>query len=141
MPRIAGIEIPKEKRTDIALTYLYGIGRKNSAKVLKIAKVDGSKKAKDLTDEEIGKIQKVIEEYKLEGDLRREIFDNIKRLKEIGTFRGLRHGKNLPVRGQNTRRNARTKRGKRVTIGAIKKEVLQKMEPASAQTKPKEGNK
>ncbi len=125
--RLAGINVPDEKRVDIGLTYLYGIGRSNVKKVLEKAQVDGSKRIKSLSDDEQKRIQKVLEEYKIEGDLRAELIGNIKRLKEIGSYRGIRHSKNLPSRGQRTRSNARTKRGKRVTIGAIKKEVAQKM--------------
>ncbi|MEM4259578.1 MAG: 30S ribosomal protein S13 [Candidatus Pacearchaeota archaeon] len=125
--RISGVNIPEEKRIDIALTYLYGIGRSNVAEVLKKANVDGSKRVKSLSEDEQKRIQKAIESYKVEGDLRAEVSANIKRLKEISSYRGLRHIKNLPVRGQRTRSNARTKRGKRVTIGAIKKEVAAKM--------------
>lgn len=124
MVRIAGVDIPEGKPTFIALTYLYGVGRKNVAKILEKAKVDGAKKALDLSSEEIARISKVLDEYKTEGDLRRDVSENIKRLKEIGSYRGIRHVKNLPVRGQRTRTNARTKRGKRVTIGAMKKEIL-----------------
>lgn len=127
MPRIAGVDIPLNKRTDIALTYIYGIGRKNVVPILKAANVDGAKRVKDLTTDEVSRIQKVIEKYKVEGDLRAEVYANIKRLKEIGCYRGLRHSRNLPVRGQRTRSNARTKRGKRVTIGAIRKEIAEKM--------------
>lgn len=125
--RIAGVTIPDEKRVDIALTYLYGIGRGNVKDILKKADVPPNKRVKELLEEEQKRIQKVLEEYKIEGDLRVEIASNIKRLKEIGSYRGTRHAKNLPVRGQRTRSNARTKRGKRVTIGAIKKEVAVKM--------------
>lgn len=125
--RISGITIPDEKRLDIALTYIYGIGRSNVKNVLASSQVDGSKRVNKLSEEELKKIQKALEEIKIEGDLRAEISENIKRLKEIGTYRGLRHVKSLPVRGQRTRSNARTKRGKRMTIGAIKKEVAIKM--------------
>ncbi len=125
--RISGINLPDEKRVDIGLTYLFGIGRGNVGEVLMKAGVEPSKRIKALTEEEQKNIQKVLETYKLEGDLRVEIQDNIKRLKEIGSYRGLRHSRNLPVRGQRTKSNARTKRGKRVTIGAIKKEVAAKM--------------
>ncbi|MBI1982506.1 MAG: 30S ribosomal protein S13 [Candidatus Levybacteria bacterium] len=125
--RIAGVNIPDEKRIDIALTYLYGIGRNNVFDVLKKAQVEGDKRVKSLSEDEQKRIQKALEEYKLEGDLKVEIASNVKRLKETGSYRGMRHAKNLPVRGQRTRSNARTKRGKRVTIGAIKKEVAQKM--------------
>ncbi len=125
--RISGFNVPEGKRVDIALTYLYGIGRSNVKSVLQKADVDSSKRVKNLSEDEQKRIQKILEEYKIEGDLRAEVTGNIKRLKEIGSYRGIRHGKNLPVRGQRTRSNARTKRGKRVTIGAIKKEVAAKM--------------
>ena len=125
--RIAGVNIPDEKRIDIALSYIYGIGRNNVLGVLKKAGVKASKRTKTLSEEEQKKIQKVLEVFKLEGDLRAEVSANIKRLKEVGAYRGFRHSKNLPARGQRTRSNARNKRGKRVTIGAIKKEVAAKM--------------
>lgn len=125
--RISGVTIPDEKRIDIALTYLYGIGRGNVYEILKKAKVEPSKRVKALSEEEQKTIQKILEKYKIEGDLRVEVSDSIKRLKEIGSYRGMRHSRNLPVRGQRTRSNARTKRGKRVTIGAIKKEDAIKM--------------
>lgn len=125
--RIAGINIPDEKRVDISLSYIYGIGRSNALDVLKKADVKGSIRVKDLSEDEQKRVQKAVEEYKVEGDLRSEVSNNIKRLKEVGSYRGHRHSKNLPVRGQRTRSNARTKRGKRVTIGAIKKEVAAKM--------------
>lgn len=125
--RISGVTIPDEKRVDIALTYLYGVGRNNVYNILKEAEVEPSKRVKALSEDEQKKIQNILEKYKLEGDLRVEITNNIKRLKEIGSYRGMRHSKNLPVRGQRTRSNARTKRGKRMTIGAIKKEVAIKM--------------
>ena len=120
--RIAGYNLQDVKRVDIALTYIYGIGRKNVVGILKKAEVEGLKRVNTLSEEEQRRIQKVLEGYKLEGDLRAETYANIKRLKEIASYRGSRHSKNLPVRGQRTRSNARTKRGKRVTIGAIKKE-------------------
>lgn len=125
--RISGVDLNQNKRIDIALTKLYGVGRSNVAKILKTAGVSAEKRTKDLTEEEINKIQKTMDGVKVEGDLRREIADNIKRLKEIGSYRGIRHSRNLPVRGQRTRSNARTKRGRRVTIGAIKKEIATKM--------------
>lgn len=130
--RISGITIPDEKRVDIALTYLYGIGRSNVSDVLKKAEIDGSKRTKTLTEEEIKRITKILESYKVEGDLRTEVMGDIRRLKESGSYRGSRHNKSLPGRGQRTRSNARTKRGKRLTIGAIKKEVATKMEAAAA---------
>lgn len=125
--RISGVNLPDEKRVDIGLTHLYGVGRSNVSDILDKAEVDASKRIKALTEEEQKRIQKVLETYKLEGDLRVEIQGNIKRLKEIGSYRGTRHTKNLPSRGQRTKSNARTKRGKRVTIGAIKKELAAKM--------------
>lgn len=130
--RVSGITLPDNKRIDIALTYLYGIGRSNVVAILQRAGVAGSKRTKDLTDEEQQKIAKVLEEYKLEGDLRAEVTGNIKRLKEIGSYKGSRHAKGLPARGQRTRSNARTHRGARKTIGAIKKELAAKVDAAKA---------
>lgn len=132
--RIAGYNLQDVKRVDIALTYIYGIGRKNVVDILRKAEVDSSKRIKSLSEDEQKRIQKVLEGYKLEGDLRAEISSDIKRLKEISAYRGTRHSRNLPVRGQRTRSNARTKRGKRVTIGAIKKEEAVKTE-AKKETK------
>lgn len=130
--RISGVNIPDEKRVDIALAYLYGIGRSNVSTVLEKAHVEAAKRVKSLSEEEQRRLQKALEEFKIEGDLRAEVTGNIKRMREIGTYRGIRHTRNLPVRGQRTRSNARTKRGKRVTIGAIKKEVAAKIEAAKA---------
>lgn len=125
--RISGVNIPDNKKLEISLGYIYGIGRKNVLDILENAKVDGAKRVHTLTEEEQKRIQHVLEAYKLEGDLRTELNGNVRRLKDIGAYRGTRHSKNLPARGQRTRSNARTKRGKRVTIGAIKKEVAVKM--------------
>ena len=125
--RISGINIPEGKKLEIALGYIYGIGRRNVYHILDKAKVDGSKRVNSLSEEEQKRIQQALETYKLEGDLRTEIAANVRRLKDINSYRGMRHSKNLPVRGQRTRSNARTKRGKRVTIGAIKKEMAVKM--------------
>ncbi len=123
MVRIAGVDLLAEKRVDIGLTYIFGVGRSNVAGILKKASVEAHKRIKDLTDEEVSKLAKIIEkEHMVEGDLRRFVQDNIKRLREIGTYRGTRHTKGLPARGQRTRSNARTKRGKRKTIGAMKKD-------------------
>ncbi len=130
MPRISGIDIPASKRTEIALTYIFGVGRRNVGKLLKLANVNPDKRAKDLTSDEIGRLQKATDTISIEGPLRGSILDNIKRLKQIGTYRGLRHSNNLPVRGQHTRHNARTKRGKRMTVGALKKEDAAKIETA-----------
>ncbi len=125
--RVAGVNIPEQKRVDRALAYIYGIGPSNALDVLKKAKIDASRRLKDLSEEEVIRIQKVLDTIKTEGDLRAEVVSNIKRLKEIGAYRGVRHTRNLPSRGQRTRSNARTKRGKRVTIGAIRKDVAEKM--------------
>lgn len=117
MPRIIGIDIPKEKRIEISLTYLYGIGRPLSNKILKVAEINPDIRAKDLTEEEIAKLTSVLQrDAKVEGDLRREITQNIKRLIEIGCWRGLRHKKGLPARGQRTKTNARTRKGPRRTV-------------------------
>src|SRR3989344_867702 len=126
MARIAGVDLPENKRVDIGLTYIFGIGRSNVVAVLKDAGVDGAKRVKDLTEEEINKLQKQVEKFKVEGDLRQEVEQNIKRLEETGSYRGLRHRKGLPSRGQRTRSNARTKRGKRKTVGTVRKEVVAK---------------
>ena len=129
MVRIAGIDLPPGKRLDIALTSIYGVGRNNVRDILSKASVNDSKRVKDLTEEEVGRIQKVLDkDYKIEGDLRTEVTGNIKRLKEIGSFRGIRHVRGLPVRGQRTRSNARTKRGKRQTVGALRKDVRAKLD-------------
>lgn len=132
MPRLAGVEIPAEKRIEVALTYLYGIGRHNVLEILKKAQIDGNKRAKALDDQELSRLQKVIETMPIEGILRKIVLENIKRLKQIGAYRGLRHTARLPSRGQRTRSNARTRRGKRVTIGALKKEDLAKKETSTA---------
>ena len=123
MPRIAGVNIPENKRVCISITYIYGIGNTLSKKILEKTKIDQNKKAKDLTPEEINSLREVIEKnYKIEGDLRRQIMVNIKRLKDIGTWRGLRHIKRLPVRGQRTKTNNRTIRGNlRKTMGSGRK--------------------
>lgn len=117
MARIAGIDLPKDKRTEIALTYIYGIGKSTSQKILALAGIDPDIRVKDLTEEDATRIRVIIDkDYKVEGDLRREVTQNVKRLQEIGSYRGLRHRRNLPVRGQRTRTNARTKRGARRTV-------------------------
>lgn len=129
MARIAGVDIHNEKRLDIALTYIYGIGRSNVKNVLSQAEIDSSRRVKTLTDEEISRVAKVIEKgFTVEGNLRQEITANIKRLREIGSYRGSRHAHKLPSRGQRTRSNARTKRGKRLTVGALKKDDRVKLD-------------
>jgi small subunit ribosomal protein S13 len=123
MARLAGIDLPNDKRADISLTYIFGVGRSNVAQLLEKAKVEGSKRMKDLSEEEVNRLQKALEGWVVEGDLNREIAQNIKRLEDIGSYRGMRHRKGLPARGQNTRRNSRTKKGKRKTVGTVKKET------------------
>ena len=123
MPRIAGIEIPKNKRIDISLTYIYGVGRSLAKRVLEEVGIDAAIRAKDLSDEDVSRLTSVIQkEYKVEGELRREISADLKRLMDIGTCRGIRHKRGLPVRGQRTHTNARTRKGPRKTVGAMKKE-------------------
>jgi len=117
MARIAGVDLPKEKRTEIALTYIYGVGKSTSQKILAQAGIDPNIRVKDLTEEDATRIRVILDrDYSVEGDLRREVTQNIKRLQEIGSYRGLRHRRNLPVRGQRTRTNARSKRGARRTV-------------------------
>jgi len=128
MPRIAGIDLAENKRIDIALTAIYGIGRVNVMDILKTAQIDPAKRVKELNAEEVAKIQKIVEDIPVEGVLRKKISQDIERLKAIRCYRGIRHIRNLPVRGQRTRSNARTKRGKRRTIGAIKKKDMTKLE-------------
>ncbi|MEK7101318.1 MAG: 30S ribosomal protein S13 [Patescibacteria group bacterium] len=140
MPRIAGRDIPENKKVRFALRYIYGVGPNNVEKILEVAKVDPDKRVKDLDAAELSRLQKAVETVKVEGDLRKEISQNISRLKETGTYRGVRHAKGLPVRGQRTRTNARTKRGQRVTIGALKKEILA-VKGAAVKEKEKEKKK
>ena len=123
MARIAGVDLPREKRIEIGLTYIYGIGRVSATKILEEAGVDPNTRVKDITDEEVKKISDVIDNQGIlvEGDLRREIALNIKRLQEIGCYRGIRHRKNLPVRGQKTKTNARTRKGPKRTVANKKK--------------------
>ena len=122
MARIAGVDLPREKRVEIGLTYIYGIGVASSNKILTKAGINPDTRVKDLTDDQVNAIRKVLEEdeYKLEGDLRREVALNIKRLTEIGCFRGLRHRRGLPVRGQRTKTNARTRKGPRKLVSKSK---------------------
>ncbi|MFT9494199.1 30S ribosomal protein S13 [Anaerosolibacter sp.] len=122
MARISGVDLPREKRVEIGLTYIYGIGRKTSNAILEKTGINPDTRVRDLTEEEVGKLRLIIDnEHKVEGDLRREIALNIKRLKEIGCFRGIRHRRSLPVRGQRTKTNARTRKGPRKTVGRKKK--------------------
>ena len=127
MARISGVTIPSEKQIWVALTYIYGIGQKSSYDILALAKVDPITRVKSLTDAEIGRIQDtIISKYEVEGDLQRKVTANIKRLKEIKSYRGLRHTNNLPSRGQRTKTNARTRRGKKTTVGGTAKKVASK---------------
>ena len=128
MPRILGIDLPKEKRIEAALPYIYGIGPTRSRQILAQVQISGDKRAKDLTEEEISKITSVVQKnYVTEGDLRRDNNDNIRRHMEMGSYRGLRHRKGLPVRGQRTKTNARTRKGKKPVVGHI----IKKEEPAA----------
>jgi small subunit ribosomal protein S13 len=121
MARIAGIDLPKNKRSEIGLTYIYGIGRSLSNEILKKASVSPDTYVKDLTEDEVVRIREILKDCRVEGDLRKDVSLNIKRLQDIGTYRGQRHKKGLPVRGQRTKTNARTKRGKRKTVGSGRK--------------------
>jgi len=121
MARISGVDFPREKRVEVGLTYVYGIGLSSSQKILKVAGINPDTRVKDLSDEDVNKIRKAMEGYKVEGDLRREIALNIKRLTEIGCYRGLRHRRGLPVRGQRTKTNARTRKGPRKVVSRSKK--------------------
>jgi small subunit ribosomal protein S13 len=121
MARIAGVDLPREKRVEIGLTYIFGIGRSNSRKILEEAGVDANTRVNQLTDEDVNKLRRVIEQHRVEGTLRAEIARNIKRLMDIGAYRGLRHRRGLPVRGQRTHTNARTKKGPRRAIAGKKK--------------------
>ena len=137
MARIAGVDLPRNKRMEIALTYIYGIGRTTAKKILLEAEVNGDTKSDNLTDAELTRIRSVIDShFKVEGDLRREISMNIKRLMDIGTYRGLRHRRGLPTRGQRTKTNARTRKGPKKAAGALKKRAMMAKKPA-----PKPGPK
>ena len=122
MARIAGVDLPRDKRIEIGLTYIFGIGRRTSNDILAKAGVDPNIRVKDLSEEDAGKIRKIIDaDYSVEGDLRRDVSLNIKRLMEIGCYRGIRHRRGMPVRGQNTKTNARTRKGPKKTVGRKKK--------------------
>lgn len=122
MARIAGIDLPRDKRVEVAITYIYGIGRSSAKKIIEQAKVNPDTRIKNLAEEEINRLREIIEkEHRVEGDLRREIALNIKRLIEIGCYRGLRHRRGMPVRGQRTKTNARTRKGPRKTVGVRRK--------------------
>lgn len=136
MQRLMGVILPDNKRIDYALTLIYGVGWTRSKDILKKTKVNPDKRVKDITEEELKSLTQLIETaFKTEGDLRSEISQNIKKLREIKSYRGLRHAQGLPVRGQRTRSNARTKRGRRKTVGALSKEAWAKIEVASNASK------
>ncbi|MBN1526954.1 MAG: 30S ribosomal protein S13 [Candidatus Omnitrophica bacterium] len=136
MPRIVGVDIPKEKRVELALTYIFGIGRTLSNKILKVANISPDKRAKDLSEEEVARLSTIIQkDYKVEGDLRREQGANIKRLIDIGSYRGLRHRRGLPVRGQRTKTNARTRKGPRKTVGVVRMKATRAAPGAEAAAK------
>lgn len=139
MARIAGINLPENKRADVGLTRIFGIGRSNVLSVLRQAKIEPKIKIKDLDAAQISNLTKVISEFPVEGVLKKQINENIKRLRTTGTYRGLRHGQGLPVRGQRTRSNARTNRGKRKTVGAMRKKDMAKLD--STKSSEKETNK
>jgi len=127
VPRILGVDIPKDKHIDVALTYIYGIGRTTAGKILKEVNIDSIRRAKDLSDEEVNRITQAIQTgYKVEGDLKRDVNQNIRRLISAGLYRGLRHRKGLPVRGQRTRTNARTRKGPRKTATVTKQAPAKK---------------
>ena len=127
MPRLAGIDLPDSKRIDYSLTLIYGIGWNLSGRILETAKVAPETRIKDLTEEQTNRLAKALEEYTIEGDLRKTVRQDIQRLRDINSYKGSRHSRGLPVHGQRTKTNARTKKGKRKTVGAFKKEVLAKM--------------
>jgi len=120
MARVAGVELPRDKRIDIALTYIYGIGPTTARLIMAECQVRSERRVRELTDDEVHRVQTAVSKYKVEGDLRREVSGNIKRLIEIGCYRGTRHQKSLPVRGQRTRTNARTRKGVKKTVGIVR---------------------
>lgn len=127
LARIAGVDLPRDKRVEVGLTYIYGIGLSTSKKILKEAEVNPDTRVKDLTEKEIVRLRDVISNCKVEGDLRREVTQNIKRLIEIGSYRGIRHRRGLPVRGQRTRTNSRTRKGPRRTVGVVRDRTKRKV--------------
>jgi len=134
MARISGVDLPKDKRVDVALAYIYGVGRVMGARIIAEAQIDPATRVKNLTEAEVNKISTLIstKEIKVEGDLRREIQANVRRLIDIGAYRGFRHRRNLPCRGQRTKTNARTRRGRRKTVGAARAEKPTTAAPAAA---------
>lgn len=141
MVRIVGVEIPDERKVPYALTKIHGVGKQRAYDILRDAGIDFDKRVKDLTDQDVLKIQKQVESFPTEGILRKRVRENIQRLKRTGTYRGARHAAGLPVRGQRTRTNARTKRGRRQTVGAFKKDMLTKMGQEKKKAPTKTGEK
>ena len=140
MARISGVDLPREKRVEIGLTYIYGIGRKTASDIIKATGINPDTRVKDLTEDDVSKLREYIDRYvKVEGDLRREVSMNIKRLMEIGSYRGIRHRRSLPVRGQKTKTNARTRKGPKKTVGRKKKEVVESTD--GAEESPREAKK
>lgn len=138
MPRIVGVDLPKEKRIEVALTYIHGIGTSSANRILKGAGVNPDTRAKDLTEDEVSRLTSIIQkEYKIEGDLRRDVSSNIKRLIDIGTHRGIKHRRGLPVRGQRTRTNARTRKGPKKTVGVMRDKGKRKDFTGGEETKAK----
>jgi small subunit ribosomal protein S13 len=127
LPRIAGVDLPANKRVEIALTYIYGVGRSSSQKILNAAEISPDRRMRDITEDEAARLREIIErDYVIEGDKRREVMSNIQRLVETGTYRGMRHRRGLPVRGQRTRTNARTRKGRRKTVAGRKRALAKK---------------
>ena len=141
MARLAGVDLPREKRVEIGLTYIYGIGLASAQKILAEAKVNPDIRVKDLTDDQVQAIRKAMDGYKVEGDLRREVALNIKRLTEIGCYRGMRHRRGLPVRGQRTKTNARTRKGPRKLVSKSKKSICRSKKRLNKEGIIKNGNK
>src|SRR3979490_1178914 len=140
MARIAGVDVPREKRVEVALTYIYGIGLPTSPKILTQTNINPDTRVRDLTEEQVNRLRELIDRrYKVEGDLRREVALNIKRLIEIGSYRGLRHRRNLPVRGQRTKTNARARRGPKKTVGVSRKKRIRHAEGRNASARSKTG--
>lgn len=141
MARLAGVELPRDKRIDVALGYIYGIGPTLSQKILAESQVRAERRVRDLTDDEVHRLGAALAQFRVEGDLRREVTANIKRLIEIGSYRGTRHQKNLPVRGQRTRTNARTRKGPRKTVGVMRGKARSEGKAAANRPAPAAGGK
>ncbi|MEK7475510.1 MAG: 30S ribosomal protein S13 [Candidatus Coatesbacteria bacterium] len=141
MARLAGVELPRDKRIDVALGYIFGIGPTLSRKILETSQVRAERRVRELTDDEVHRLSSAVSQYRVEGDLRREITANIKRLIEIGSYRGTRHQKNLPVRGQRTRTNARTRKGPRKTVGVMRGTARSATKASANRPAPASGGK